>query len=77
MLMVRHHDQSRRPTKRTGQTELQVHRLESGQAFIEDNEIRILKQGACDVDTTLLAVRKLPTDLSDKLRAVSAATRDY
>jgi len=46
----------------------QIFRIERGKAFIQNDQVRFLEQGARDIEPAFLAVRQLPAALAHHLQ---------
>jgi len=56
LLAVSHHDEGWSAAQSTLQGNFEALRIERREALIQDDEVRTLQEGACQIDTALFAV---------------------
>src|SRR6185295_5753546 len=65
---VRDHEERAGAIHHAPERAIEVLGVERREALVEDHEVRLLEEGACNVHAAPLAVRELPPGLADHLR---------
>ena len=62
------HQQRARAAKHAFESQAKIFRIESGQAFVEDDQLGVLQKSARDKEAAALSVGELPAGLADQLQ---------